>query len=241
MKFGFIILISVFWLWGCKKECKNNDCKDIKPQEPKVNLAFSMKYGNSDLKMNEYYITESQDTFRTTLLKFYISNIVLVKNDGTEYKEPESYHLFSLDSPTKKSVQIKGVPIGEYTKIRFALGIDSLRNHSGAQIGDLDPANGMFWTWSDGYLFLRYEGVLKKTPAKGLIVHIGEDQYLTPYEIVFPNPIKVDNTQTEIQVPLIFDLYNLFNFPNFVDVDSLAHGYPGKVVDNLPHLINFAQ
>lgn len=227
-------------LWGCNKECKNSDCKDIKPQESKVNLAFSMKYGNSDLKINEFYITESQDTFRTTMLKFYISNIVLVKKDGTEYKEPESYHLFSLDNPEKKNVQIKGVPNGEYTQIRFALGIDSIRNHSGAQVGDLDPANGMFWTWSDGYLFLRYEGVIKKTPAKGLIVHIGEDRYYTPYEIVFPNSIKVENSPSEIQIPLKFDLYNLFNSPNLIDVDSLAHGYPGKVVDNLPHLINFA-
>lgn len=233
----YLFLVYIFFLWGCKK-CE--DCSNNTPQLPKVNLSFSFQYADKILTTNEYYNTESQDTFRTTMLKFYISNIILVKNDGTEYKEPESYHLFSLENPVKNRAIIKDVPAGEYTKIRFAIGIDSVRNHSGAQMGDLDPANGMFWTWSDGYLFLRYEGVLKKTPAKGLIVHIGEDRYFTPYELVFPSPLRVDYSQSEFDIPLSFNLYNLFNSPHVIDVDSLAHGYPGKVVENLPFLINFA-
>lgn len=237
MKYLLKFLIIITFFWGCNKDKKD---KDLKPSEPKVHLSISMKYDTSDLKINEFYITESEDTFRTTMLKFYISNIILVKNDGSEYKEPESYHLFSLENPVKTTVQIKGVPAGEYTKIRFGLGIDSIRNHSGAQVGDLDPANGMFWTWNDGYLFLRYEGVLKKVPAKGLIVHIGEDRFYTPYEITFPSPIKIDPSKSEFQIPLIFNLYNLFNYPNVIDIDSVAHGYPGKIVDNLPFLIHFA-
>jgi hypothetical protein len=142
-----------------------------------------------------------------------------------------------LENPDKKSILIKGVPPGEYDKISFALGIDSIRNHSGDQVGDLDPANGMFWTWSDGYLFLRYEGVLKKTPPKGLIVHIGEDAYYTPYTIAFSSPIKIEKN-TEFTIPLKFNLYNLFNYPNVVAVDSLSHGFPGNVLNNLPYLIS---
>jgi len=235
MKF-FIFFIGIIFLNSCNK-CKEPDCNKIVPEEPKVRLTFSMKYGDKDLKINEFYSTESKDTFRTTQLKFYISNIRLTQKNGTEYIEPESYHLFSLENPDKKSIIIKGVPPGEYEKISFALGIDSIRNHSGDQVGDLDPANGMFWTWSDGYLFLRYEGVLKKTPPKGLIVHIGEDAYYTPYTIAFSSPIKIEKN-TEFTIPLKFNLYNLFNYPNVVAVDSLSHGFPGNVLKNLPYLIS---
>jgi hypothetical protein len=234
-----LFFILVFFLYACKK-CKEPDCNSTTPAQPKVYLNFTMKYGNQELKINDYHVTYSQDTFRTTQLKFYISNIRLKKSDGTEFVEPESYHLFSLDNPERKKLQIQGVPAGEYTQMSFGLGIDSVRNHSGAQVGDLDPANGMFWTWSDGYLFLRYEGVLKKVPAKGLIVHIGEDRYYTPYQINFPQPIQIHSSQSEFEIPLEFNLHYLFNEPNLIAVDSLAHGYPGKVVDNLPFLIRYA-
>ncbi len=230
----YLWIICFFFIISCNKE-KNN----YKEDEVEVNLSFAMKYGNKELKINDFHVTETQDTFRTTMLKFYISNVVLIRKDGSEYKEPDSYHLFSLESPTKNSARIKGVPNGEYTQIRFALGIDSVRNHSGAQVGDLDPANGMFWTWSEGYLFLRFEGVIKKTPSKGLIVHIGEDRYYTPYEITLSQPLLVQSNPKNYNIPLKFDLYHLFNHPYKVDIDSLAHGYPGKVVDNLPFLINY--
>ncbi len=42
---------------------------------------------------------------------------------------------------------------------------------SGAQTGALDPANGMFWSWSTGYIMTKFEG----TTAGGtdLEFHIG--------------------------------------------------------------------
>ena len=38
------------------------------------------------------------------------------------------------------------------------VGVDSTRNVSGAQTGALDPANGMFWSWTAGYIYLKLEG-----------------------------------------------------------------------------------
>ena len=45
-----------------------------------------------------------------------------------------------------------------YNRISFTIGVDSAHNVSGAQSGALDPANGMFWTWTSGYVMAKLEG-----------------------------------------------------------------------------------
>ena len=55
------------------------------------------------------------------------------------------------------------------------IGVDSIHNCSGAQSGALDPVNGMFWTWSTGYIFLKLEGHADASASSGHIFeyHIG--------------------------------------------------------------------
>ena len=50
------------------------------------------------------------------------------------------------------------LPAGQYNKISFLLGVDSLKNVSGIQTGALDPLKDMFWTWKSGYVMAKLEG-----------------------------------------------------------------------------------
>jgi hypothetical protein len=58
----------------------------------------------------------------------------------------------------KTSFTISNLPTGNYNRIEFIIGVDSLRNTSGAQTGDMDPAQLMYWDWNQGYIFLKLEG-----------------------------------------------------------------------------------
>jgi hypothetical protein len=76
----------------------------------------------------------------------------------------------------KKKFRISGLPAGNYNRIQFLLGVDSLRNVSGAQTGDLDPVNDMFWDWNTGYIYFKMEGEFKtvQQPAgDAYAIHIG--------------------------------------------------------------------
>jgi hypothetical protein len=59
--------------------------------------------------------------------------------------------------------------------MEFMIGVDSARNNSGAQTGALDPTNGMFWSWSTGYIMAKFEGTSAQSPAaaNALKFHIG--------------------------------------------------------------------
>lgn len=97
--------------------------------------------------------TGEKVTFET--MKFYLSNIKLKKMDGGSwYEHPESYAIIDATSDSKRKMIIDNVPVGQYTNIEYTIGVDAERNTTGAQTGVLAPSNGMFWSWSTGYIMV---------------------------------------------------------------------------------------
>lgn len=114
------------------------------------------------------------DSLNFTTFKYYLSNIRLKKSDGTWWIQPESYFLLDLSSGSTASVSLSGVPNGEYTDIQYTLGVDSIRNVSGAQDGALSASLGMFWSWNSGYIMLKAEGLSPDASMGGSFAyHLG--------------------------------------------------------------------
>ncbi|KAA5538621.1 MbnP family protein [Adhaeribacter rhizoryzae] len=153
-----------------------SSCKeDAEPSLPgEVKLAFKHVVGQNALSLEDQeYTNANGDKFKVSTFKYYISNVVLKKADGTEYKQAESYYLIDESKPASKLITISDVPAGEYSSLTFTIGVDSTRNISGAQTGALDPVNGMFWTWNSGYVFVKLEGTSPQSQNGGLVFHIG--------------------------------------------------------------------
>ena len=129
-------------------------------------------------------------------LELYISNIKLIRDDGSSWSEPNSYHLLSLPkdpttTSTRPSFTLAGIPTGTYKAVEVSFGVDSAHNHSLDHVGDLDPANGMAWAWAAGYRFMILEGTyVKDAEDKPLIWHIGMDaNYRANRRISFESPM----------------------------------------------------
>lgn len=120
------------------------------------------------------YSNTSQDVYLVTKLNFYISNVMLQKQDGSWYTEPESYHLIKYVD-AKRSFTISNLPEGNYKAMKFLIGVDSLRNVSGSQTGDLAQNQDMFWDWNTGYIFFKLEGAFSSSvsPMQDFAIHVG--------------------------------------------------------------------
>jgi hypothetical protein len=143
-----------------------------------VDLQFDHKWGpaHAAFSMNTemtHPATGEKITF--TKLNYYISNVKLKKEDGTWWVQPESYHLVKVNENTAPKIKLEDVPIGKYTAIEYTIGVDSIRNVSGAQTGALAPSNGMFWSWTTGYVFIKVEGTSPNSGASSgeFRYHIG--------------------------------------------------------------------
>lgn len=175
-----IVLISMT-LTNCKKEKTVDPEPTPTPVNPAtttgtLNILFEGMVGDSDLVLStKTYTNQAGNTFNVTTYKYYISNIKITKDDNSVWTEPNSYHLIDYSDINSTSIGLPNVPFGSYKAIEFMIGVDSARNVSGAQTGALDPAKGMFWTWSSGYIMAKMEGTSPQSTAAGntLKFHIG--------------------------------------------------------------------
>jgi hypothetical protein len=123
-------------------------------------------------------------------------------------------HLIDLSEGSSKLTISPECP-GEFNRIVFNLGIDSLVNVSGAMGGDLDPVRGMYWTWQSGYINFKLE-----TDSPAGRYHIGG--YRRPYDSLR----KVDLSLPEgVKNIISFDVGRfLSSVPDSVPSDVMSPG-----------------
>jgi hypothetical protein len=165
------------------------------PLEIKVNLMA----GLDSLSLGKMYKTPSGAQYQVDLLKFYISNITLLKSDGSSLNVPGlSLATFTQEKPDEgsrtmdngqmyQSASTQGVtvmkldvPTGDYKGIRFEIGVPSTLNHLDAslQILPLGLDAGMFWAWNPGYIFYRFEGkTMLNNKLEPFLLHLGTDAF----------------------------------------------------------------
>lgn len=170
-----VLFVSSFVLTSCKKD---EEPEEIIVETPAAEVGmfkieFEQSFSGAAFALNTEYTNAAGEQVTWTRLDYYVTNVQLVKTDGTVWSEPDSYHLVKSSDAASQLLSIPNVPKAEYTDIKFTLGVDSTRNVSGAQTGALDPANDMFWSWNNGYVFIKSEGTSTQSSSGSYAYHIG--------------------------------------------------------------------
>lgn len=176
-----------------------------------VTIQFVNQAGGADIVQGQLaYTNASGNKYSVDLLKYYISNVILVKDDGTEFKL-NNYDLMNAFDTSYATVLALNVPNGNYQSMKFMLGIDSARNQTEAQEGDLDPSNNMSWNWNTGYIFFKHEGTYKNAADSNKVLqfHLGRDIALAKLQI----PIALIVSGTTKKMNILFDLNKMYDSP----------------------------
>jgi hypothetical protein len=161
-----------------------------------VELKINLRIGDQALQLGQIYQTPQGQRYRIDLLKFYISEVALVRPDGREVRaEGLVLAEFKGDAPTQGvSVMKMDVPAGQYRGIRFNVGVPRELNHldAGTQQLPLGVNSGMYWAWNPGYIFYRLEGTafLPEGNQKW-VIHMGTDAYRIPVRLQDLQPRRV--------------------------------------------------
>ncbi len=230
--------------------CRTKDKTTITPvvETNKVKIELFNMVGNSTLNMgNQWYLNEHNDSFKVSTFKYYISNIKL-NSSNSVYSETYSYHLVKQDDLTTTSFDMSSVPYGSYNSITFTIGVDSLHNVSGPQTGALDPINDMFWSWTTGYIMLKFEGSSPQCPQPNGAITLHSGGFTGVYNVLktvtlnFPTPITVGSI-AENHIHIKADVLALFKSPNVINFATLnvihAPGADAKLfADNYANMFN---
>jgi len=104
--------------------------------------------------------------YKMETIRFYVSNLHLVKDDDSEILVKDVSYLDLENSHRAVSADGEKItalaPVGNYKGIRFAIGVDPAVNNGDPSVYPNDHPLSIFrnmhWTWADGYIFLKLEG-----------------------------------------------------------------------------------
>ena len=132
-------------------------------------------------------------------------------NDQGVSVDVYEHKLIDALNTANNSISVKDFPDGNYTDIVFHLGVDHIHNHTGDQPGDLDPINGMLWTWNTGYIFFKHEGMYTKADGtnESLLYHLGTDATYTQVSL----PLVFSLNKESKTIELLFNLNDLYRAP----------------------------
>ena len=181
----FIGALSFIAIGAAVLACNTFDPVFNAPDSGTMRIAFDNVVGSSDLALGTgTYQNAAGESFNVTKFNYFVSNIRLRRDDGSDYTVPQdsSYFLVEEERPASQTITLKNIPSGNYTGITFLIGVDSLRSLSdiSKRTGVLDPGltthEAMYWEWNSGYVFMKLEGTSSAAPAaqnNEFLYHVG--------------------------------------------------------------------
>ena len=172
-----------------------------------IPISFNLIWDDSPLIISESSNKSKPLQIDIEVFKLYISHIELFDKNELIYSEENSYHLLDAEEIRSLEIPIKVPENISFSQIKFAIGVDSLTNVSGAFGGDLDPMYGMYWTWQSGYINFKLEGTAENCPNRHnrFQFHIGG--YASPFNALQTVKLEVvekDNINIVISIDQIF-------------------------------------
>lgn len=182
MKTQLKYLLAVLAITITMVSCSSDD--NAAAGQGKIDIEFDNIFNGADLILNSQpNLTSQGETLMISDVKYIISNIVLTKEDGTTFAYPksESYFVVSEANTASHILQLDNIPAGNYTKIKFGIGVDETQYNLGQTAqGDFyaEAQNeDMTWSWSAGYKHLLFEGMFTSatvTTPTIFMVHTGK-------------------------------------------------------------------
>jgi hypothetical protein len=207
--------------------------------QEQLNLHFAPMFFEEKITLDEDYVLDGQQV-KITNLKFFISDLSFYKDEILVHTASKTVHLIDLqDVNTLLLTENKRV---DFDEIKFNIGIDSLTNVSGAFEGDLDPTNGMYWTWQSGYINLKIEGISPICPTRHnkFQWHIGG--YEPPLNTLRAVVLKIAPTNNN-DIYIQFHLEKLFRLFDIAQVNQvmMPNLQATQIADAIPQVFTISK
>jgi hypothetical protein len=220
--------------------CKKDNSSETETAAPtgSITLSFDHSVRKEPLVFGNVYTNDLNEDFTVSRFKYYVHDIKLVNHKNEVIELSKDYFLVDHESTDSRNIK-RTVPVDTFTNIIYTLGVDSVRNVSGAQTGALDPALGMFWTWSSGYVMAKLEGhsLVSTISGQAFTLHVGGFRvpYITIRQIKLPlqeNMIVAKDTSITVKVNADINTWFSRVHPISIAANPACHS-PGKLANDI--------
>lgn len=227
LKFPIVLVMSVLlFAVSCSKDDDETvECTpDVWDSSLKISVAADVN--GSALALGSEYTLNDGNKLRLDRFKFFLSNITLVKADGSETMVKDVMLVdYDLTPPTNPALPnwtnefTLEVPAGEFTAIKFDLGVQK-------ELNETDPAayasdhplsittGNMYWSWATMYKFVVLEGkadVGSGSFDESVVFHTGTDPLYRSVSSISGDFTTQSGGTTNLSISL--DVESLFEGP----------------------------
>lgn len=148
----FIFLSIIFVFISCNKS---------ENKKASVDFSFQAREGETNYQFANYFTNGDGIKIRIEVLQFYIADIRFVNKKGEEVNVSD-IALIKLDQSGSGTTLFK-IPAGEYTSIRFGIGVPSEMNEAGPSAytdseHPLNSTQNTYWGMNAMYRFVMIDG-----------------------------------------------------------------------------------
>ncbi len=151
--------------------------------QTEITLSIQHTQGTEAFELGKTSTNNLNHQYKTDRLEYYISEISLIHDNGTETQIEDLYLL--VDASETTSVSLGNFDVTNLEKVKFHVGVDSINNHGDPTLyhgtHPLSPqAPSMHWGWTAGYRFVAYEGYSGTNLNQQFQIHsLGDINYFT--------------------------------------------------------------
>ncbi len=187
-RWSLCVLFFFFVFNGCKKDeevvtLSPNDSLPLSTEQM-FSIQLRTTAGNTPADLVNVFTDNTGRKFTMSDFKYYLSKIVLIKDDNSEISISDSVLLGDV---TQHTFPLAIIPVGNYKGFRMIFGLDSVTNHGDPTLypegHPLSLQNAsMHWGWNFGYIFMKMEGLADTTinnngtANTNFLYHLGSDK-----------------------------------------------------------------
>lgn len=204
-------------------------------EKDNLNAPFTLtihgKVDNADFILDSSYTIDNGYMLKYSLFNFYMSNIELVATDGSVVPVKDVVLVRFDDQPTFEVTA--DMPVGDYNRIRFDLGLDSTTNAQDPNTYDpshpLSILQGTYWDWNTMYRFSMSEGSIDTSGVGNnynltFTYHPGLNQLFREVSMNIPTISIVENASAGHTLELqVIDMLRHPNDPIDLVNDNVTH------------------
>lgn len=148
------ILSSIIVLTAC-----TNNKVEAPISEATVTMGFIHLNKNVALELDNIIYTNALDqAYSIKTVKYFVSKITFLHEDGTKYIAPDIHYVDIRNSETLQLELSKTIPFGKYSKISFVYGLEPEDNVTGSLGIELDRLMEWPAPMGGGYHYMKLEG-----------------------------------------------------------------------------------
>ena len=214
----FLLILAALFQ-SCDKE---NDKPILLKSQISISLTHEIA-GETLVFDTIQYINAAGNPYSVSTLKYFISDLKLHRKDGTIAQLRAVQYVDARDENTTSFLADQEILAGEYERITFTFGLDSLQNQPGNFPNP--PENLMEWppTLGSGYHYMKLEGKLDSAGmVKNYQAHSGPSRgnhYYFNVELAGSGFTLKEGEQT---VELIMDINKWWTEPNLLDLNDMT-------------------